>query len=589
MNIPLLRITALVCGFGSAVNLLSQVAYIADIKGTAWDWVGDMALDSQGNTILVGNFGGICDFDPSPGTVNVAATGPYDGFIAKYDPSGALLWVGNIGGAGDQRVFTVVVDGADNIYIGGWFDGSSDLDPSVGSMLFTSAGEFDGFFSKLDPAGQLVWANQLPNTGRSFVSDMDISPSTGDVIITGCFRDTIDMDPSAGSYPLSTDVLGAFYEANTNFLGRYSNNGAVLWAERLGGANDGPVVSIHDDGLGNEVINFGTVGQDNNISTSDLDPGSGFVHPTDQGALPPAEWMGIIQFDAGGNYQWSHLMRTHIGTDGEIASDLLGLVTDPSGNIVIVGSFEDDFSAYPNNAVTLTTFGVTNNDGFLIKLSGSGALIWEKHMGNSASSESESLLDIAIDATGNYWVSGIFAVGAEMDSDSLGHTIGSYGEFDIAVIGFDPSGSYLWHGTVGGDWYDANAHLCTVGDDLILSGSYGTYLGNADLDISAGVQSFTAIDIYDAFITRFTPSISTEVGVAGVGQGPWVYPSPCHDLLMVDATGSYTISDGAGRIVLTGRLSQVARSIACAGLAPGSYRITVVEDLVRRVAGFVKY
>jgi hypothetical protein len=489
-----------------------------------------MALDSQGNTILVGNFGGTCDFNPGPGTENRTATGPYDGFVAKYDPNGALLWAGAIGGDGDQRVFTVALDGVDNIYIDGWFELDSDMDPGAGSLLVTSAGEFDGFFSKLDPAGQLIWANPLPNTERSFVSDMEISPSTGDVIITGCFRDTIDMDPSTGSFPLSTDVLGAFYEANTNFLARYSNNGAVLWAERLGGANDGPVVSIHDDGFGNEVINWGTVGQDNDISTSDLDPGSGFVHPTDQGAMPPAEWIGIVQFDAGGTYQWSHLMRTQIGTDGEIASDLLGLVTDPSGNIVIVGSFEDAFSAYPGNDVTLATFGVTNNDGFMIKLSASGSLIWEKHMGNGVSSESESLVDIAIDATGNYWVTGVFADGAEMDSDALGHTIGSNGEFDIAVIGFDASGNYLWHSTVGGDWYDSNPQLCAIGDDLVLSGSYGTFTGTADLDISAGVQAFTAIDIYDAFITRFTPSITTSIGLNTTNDHDvMLWPNPASD------------------------------------------------------------
>lgn len=35
----------------------AQPLYIAEIKGTAWDMVGDMAVDGQGNTILVGHFG----------------------------------------------------------------------------------------------------------------------------------------------------------------------------------------------------------------------------------------------------------------------------------------------------------------------------------------------------------------------------------------------------------------------------------------------------------------------------------------------------------------------------------------------------
>ncbi|QQR86059.1 MAG: T9SS type A sorting domain-containing protein [Flavobacteriales bacterium] len=534
----------------------AQPLYIAEIKGTAWDMVGDMAVDGQGNTILVGHFGGICDFDPGPGTMNIAANGLYDGFVAKYDPNGALLWAGKIGGIGDQRIFTVVLDSADNIHLGGWFEQTADLDPGPGSLLFTSAGEFDGFFSKLDPAGQLIWASVLPNTGRSFVSDMDMSPATGDLIITGCFLDTIDMDPSPNSYPLSTDPLGAFYEKNTEFLARYTSGGALLWAKRIGGGNEGPRVSVHNDGLGNEVINWGTVGEDDDITTTDLDPGSGSVHPTGQGALQPAEWIGVVQFNANGDYQWSHLIRGHRGSVGGIPEDLLALVTDAAGNILIAGQFDHDFTAYPNNAVTLAPFGVTNYDGFLIKLSPSGALIWEKHMGNGASGENESLVDIAIDATGNYWVSGVFAVGAEMDSDALGHTIGSNGEFDIAVIGFDPSGGYLYHGTVGGDWYDASPHLCTVGSDLLLSGSYGTFQGTADLDISSGIQSFTAIDTYDAFITRFAPSIST--GVVATAQGPVavVFPNPAdHHLWLRTAVPGEAVEvfDALGQHLLTTR------------------------------------
>ncbi len=568
---PLLLVLYL--AVASPVN--AQVAYIADIKGSAWDIVGDMTLDGQGNTILVGHFAGTVDFDPGPGIHNVWSLGSYDGFIAKYDPNGALLWARKVSGGGDQRVFTVACDSVDNIYIGGWFESVADMDPGTGTLSFLSAGEFDGFFSKLDPDGQLVWANQLPNTGRSFVSDLGISPSTNELIITGCFADTIDMDPSANTYSLSTDLLGAFYEKNTHFLARYTDGGELLWGQRLGGGHEGPAVSVHDDGLGNEVINWGTVGEDDDITTTDLDPGSGFVHPTDQGALPPAEWIGIVQFDGSGNYQWSHLIRGHRASVGGVPEDLLGLVTDASGDIIIVGGFNHDFTTYPNNTVTLAPFGVTNHDGFMIKLSSSGSLIWEKHMGNGASGESETLVDIAIDATGNYWVTGLFAVGAEMDSDALGHMIGSNGELDIAVIGFDPSGSYLWHGTVGGDWYDANPQVGALGGDLVLSGSYGTYTGTADLDISAGVQSFTAIDIYDAFITRFTPSLSTGLPLptAPLVSGIMAYPLPARNEITVigPSIGSpVRVFDVHGRVVLSGTIRP---SLSIAHLADGMYTL----------------
>src|SRR5205085_7879568 len=75
-----------------------------------WNWAkgeGDIGndasnsitLDDNGNAYITGNLAGRADFS---GTI-YQGRGIYDVFIAKYDPSGNLLWVKTAGGADNDQ------------------------------------------------------------------------------------------------------------------------------------------------------------------------------------------------------------------------------------------------------------------------------------------------------------------------------------------------------------------------------------------------------------------------------------------------------------------------------------------------------
>lgn len=158
-----------------------------------------MALDASGNIIVGGYFRGTADFDPGAGVVNLTtADEEFDAVICKLNASGALIWAKQIGGEDEQISFSVASDMAGNVYTTGAFYNEVDFNPGNGVFNMTSAGEDDIFISKLDAAGEFVWAVQLggADTDNGCAITVD---ATGKVHSTGYFRGTADFDPQAGT------------------------------------------------------------------------------------------------------------------------------------------------------------------------------------------------------------------------------------------------------------------------------------------------------------------------------------------------------------------------------------------------------
>src|SRR5439155_12885533 len=84
-----------------------------------------------------------------------------DAYVAKYAPDGSLVWARRMGGdvvtsSADDGARGVAVDGGGNVYVAGQFNGTGDF----GGVTLTAAGGRDAFVAKLDPNGQVLWANR---------------------------------------------------------------------------------------------------------------------------------------------------------------------------------------------------------------------------------------------------------------------------------------------------------------------------------------------------------------------------------------------------------------------------------------------
>ncbi|GAF78437.1 unnamed protein product, partial [marine sediment metagenome] len=110
--------------------LTGDFGYAFGLGGSGFDQAQaqEVATDSSGNVYLSGLIDGAVDFDPGPGVT----TGTGDAFIAKYSPSGTLLWLKDFPGPFMDLFGPIAVDDVGNVHVTGSFDGTADFDPGPG-------------------------------------------------------------------------------------------------------------------------------------------------------------------------------------------------------------------------------------------------------------------------------------------------------------------------------------------------------------------------------------------------------------------------------------------------------------------------
>ncbi|RJX19731.1 MAG: hypothetical protein C4563_07445 [Desulfobulbus sp.] len=164
-----------------------------------------VAVDSMGNVLSTGWFIGTADFDPGAGIVNLV-TDPLsasDIFVSKLDGDGNFLWARAMGGLAADVGYGIAVDGANNVFTTGGFNGTADFDPGAGTFNLVSAGAEDIFISKLTASGHLVWAGAMGGPSADYGFDLAAS-ADGTVHATGVFQGAADFDPGAGALNLTS-------------------------------------------------------------------------------------------------------------------------------------------------------------------------------------------------------------------------------------------------------------------------------------------------------------------------------------------------------------------------------------------------
>lgn len=184
------------------------------------------------------------------------------GFISKVDSSGNVVWVKLL----PRAAYGVAVDSQGNVFATGDFFGTSDFDPGPGVHNLTAAGGYDIFVEKLNSAGSFVWAGQLSGTSDEHALGLALD-TNGTIVVTGSFVGTVDFNPGAGVFPLTSQNAG-----QTNaFYCKLTNSGAFVWAAQMpalvniSASSVGRVVAVRPDRTVNIVGTFG--------GTVDFDPG----------------------------------------------------------------------------------------------------------------------------------------------------------------------------------------------------------------------------------------------------------------------------------------------------------------------------
>jgi hypothetical protein len=95
--------------------------------------------------------------------VNIdAAGGDYDAVVAKFDANGTCTFARRAGDGNNEAATSARFDVFGNVIVAGYFNGTINF--GNGAAL-TTAGGADGFVTKLDPTGVMVWQKQYGAAG----------------------------------------------------------------------------------------------------------------------------------------------------------------------------------------------------------------------------------------------------------------------------------------------------------------------------------------------------------------------------------------------------------------------------------------
>ncbi|MEZ5396102.1 MAG: SBBP repeat-containing protein [Bryobacterales bacterium] len=222
----------------------SQILFSTFLGGVADDTAYDLALNSAGSIVVVGDTSS--NSFPVSGNARQNVRRAIDGFVAMLSPDATSLEYGSfLGGQNDDLALGVAVASNDEVYVVGETD-SPDLEvsssPAHGALNGTEA---DMFVSIFDPTGaNLVYGTYYGGSVRDFANDVAID-SAGRIYVVG--------GTSSDDFPVSATALLGEPRGNADAvllqLERHGSN--VLMATYFGGENEDQATAVAVNSAGN--------------------------------------------------------------------------------------------------------------------------------------------------------------------------------------------------------------------------------------------------------------------------------------------------------------------------------------------------
>jgi uncharacterized protein (TIGR03437 family) len=505
------------------------LSYSTFLGGGGNEYARGIGLDAAGNVYIAGgtttsnlptvsalqtNFGGQ--------TAN-AASG--DAFVAKFSPSGTLLYLTYVGGSGDDSAMALAVDPLGNAYITG-FTTSANF-PTAGAPYQAAFGGLgggtvmrtgDAFVAKIAPTGnRLIYSTYVGGSKDDFGLAIAID-GTGAAYITG---GTMSANfPVSGTAYLKTFQGGGgqqptftfkmpLIDAGDAFVAKLDATGSnLLFSTFLGGTLDDVGSTIALDLSSNVYVGGFTLSSNFPTTAGAYQRQFGGVDPADQFFQTGDGFIAKIKPDGSGL-----VYSTLFGGAGD--DYVQSIAVDSTGDVYFTGS--SGSSSIPTTAgVFQAAFsgpaflpnGTENRIGDAVvgKLNPAGSamvyLTWLGGTGNDAGTA------IAIDFAGDAYVAGFSdSTNFPVSSDAFQKTMNG----DGGAVQFETFGDAFL------SVLDAN------GAKLI----YSTYMGGAKDDLGFGLALDKSDNIYvagNSYSSNFPTSANAFQKAYGGQQQVYTFP-----------------------------------------------------------------
>jgi hypothetical protein len=174
----------------------------------------------------------------------IFSIGKTDAFYAKLNFNGEFLWIKSYNSRPDKGL-SMDVDLEGNVFIAGIYQGEIQISGSSGNLVVNSAGSPDVYFAKFNNLGEALFLKSIGGTGTEDLYQLSLTRS-GEIVLTGYFQRSIDMDPSTEINILKSELF------EDGFIAAYTAEGAFRFAQRFSITSDDgnyKIVADEDDNI----------------------------------------------------------------------------------------------------------------------------------------------------------------------------------------------------------------------------------------------------------------------------------------------------------------------------------------------------
>lgn len=408
---------------------LAEIDFIKTIGGTKNESAKTVIKTTDDGYAILGHT------QSMDGDITTKSNTSFDYWLLKYDQNNTLEWQQTYGGTNDDRGSSIIQT-TDGGYAMIGFSNSND------GNVTENAGANDFWVTKLNASGTILWQKSFGFSGNDngislietndngylLIGDLDVSASNGE---------------GKNSNSFSTKHAGGDYWAI-----KISALGEKQWSNFYGGSfTDTPydVVQTNDNGY---II----------IGSSDSDD-------VDINAEKGSYDFWVVKISETGSLLWEKSFG------GSQIDEAHAISASNDGNYIIIGDTRSD------------DLDVSNNKGaadlWVIKITPSGNLIWEKTFGGISFDVGRSISKTQDD--------GFIICGNSRSTD--GNLSNNNGQNDAWVLKIDTNGNLKWQKTIGGSDIDFafsavelnDKSVVVVGESSSSNGDISTNKGFTDV------------------------------------------------------------------------------------------------------------
>lgn len=250
------------------------------------------------------------------------------------------------------------------------------------------------------------------------------------------------------------DITSLNHGGGDILIVKTSATGIIQWQKTYGGTKGDTGVSVDFTSDGGYIIGSYTYSNDGDITSNHS------INYTD---------CFIMKLSSNGILEWQ---KTYGGTDTE---RIYSIKSTPDGGYIFIAS------TYSNDGDVIGAhYTLSTNDIWVVKLSSTGTIQWQKCYGGS---NTDGAWEILLTNDGGYIISGYTA---SNDGDVIGTV---YGGIDSWVIKISSTGIIQWQKCYGGTAEDEFLGMYITSDGgYIFSG--GTYSNNGNITGNFGYSDF---------------------------------------------------------------------------------------------------